>query len=145
MYGAELYSQDMDEEYEFLNIPNTIWAVFKHPYVVYPETTLSLYHQIYREWFPTSGYVQTEGAIFAHEKIWWNNSEVFIEEMFISPELQRQGYGTELIHTVEGYIKEHKLAGFTLTTNRFAPAPKFYRKNGFVDCDHVLYMGKEVL
>lgn len=88
---------------------------------------------------------KVKGAIFAHEKIWWNNSEVFIEEMFISPELQRHGYGTELIHTVEGYIKEHKLAGFTLTTNRFAPAPKFYRKNGFVDCDHVLYMGKEVI
>ncbi len=84
------------------------------------------------------------GAIFAHEKNWWNNSEVFIEEMFISPELQRHGYGTELLHTVESYIKEHKLAGFTLTTNRFTPAPDFYRKNGFVDCDHVLYMGKGI-
>ncbi len=88
---------------------------------------------------------KVKGAILAHEKIWWNNSEVFIEEMFISPELQRQGYGTELLHTVESYIKEHKLAGFTLATNRFAPAPNFYRKNGFVDCDHVLYMGKGVL
>lgn len=85
------------------------------------------------------------GAIFAHEKIWWNNSEVFIEEMFISPKLQRQGYGTELIHEVESYINEHKLAGFTLATNRFAPAPDFYRKNGFVDYDHVLFMGKEVM
>lgn len=84
-----------------------------------------------------------KGAIFGHEKIWWNNSEIFIDEMFISPELQRQGYGTELIHTVESYIKEYKLAGFTLTTNRFAPASKFYRKNGFVDYDHVLFMGKE--
>lgn len=61
MYGAELYSQDMDEEYELLSIPDTLWAVFKHPYVVYPETTLSLYQLIYSEWFPTSGYVQTEG------------------------------------------------------------------------------------
>lgn len=34
--------------------------------------------------------------------------------------------------------------GFTLTTNRFAPAPDFYRKNGFIDCDHVLYMGKGI-
>lgn len=85
-----------------------------------------------------------KGAIFGHEKIWWNNSEVFIDEMFISPELQRQGYGTELIHSMESYIKEHKLAGFTLTTNRFASAPNFYRKNGFVDYDHVLFMGKEI-
>lgn len=85
------------------------------------------------------------GAIFTHEKIWWNNSEIFIDEMFITPAYQRQGYGTVLLQTVESYIKEHKLAGFTLTTNRFAPAPNFYRKNGFVDCDHVLYMGKEVI
>jgi aminoglycoside 6'-N-acetyltransferase I len=82
------------------------------------------------------------GAIFAHEKIWWNNNEIFVDEMFISPSYQRQGYGTELLKMVENYIKEHKLAGFTLTTNRYAPAPAFYRKNGFVDCEHVLYMGK---
>jgi hypothetical protein len=41
--------------------------------------------------------------------------------------------------------KEHKLAGFTLTINRFAPTSIFYRKNVFVDYDYVLYMGKEVI
>lgn len=87
---------------------------------------------------------EIKGAIFAHEKIWWNNSEVFIDEMFITPGLQRQGYGSKLLQTVEEYIKEHNLAGFTLTTNRYAPAPDFYRKNGFVDCEHVLYMGKSM-
>lgn len=84
------------------------------------------------------------GAIFTHEKIWWNNSEIFIDEMFITPSYQRLGYGAELLQTVENYIKEHKLAGFTLTTNRFAPAPAFYKKNGFIDYDHVLYMGKVI-
>lgn len=86
---------------------------------------------------------EMKGAIFCHEKIWWNNSEVFIDEMFVSPELQRQGYGTELLNAVGDYIKEHKLAGFTLTTNRYAPAPNFYRKNGFYDCEHILYMCQE--
>lgn len=76
MYGAELYSQDMDEEYESLNIPDTIWAVFKYPYVVYPETTLLLYHQIYSEWFPTSGYVHTEGACM--EKCYNDYIEVWL-------------------------------------------------------------------
>lgn len=85
-----------------------------------------------------------KGAIFCHEKIWWNNNEVFIDEMFISPELQKQGYGTELLSVIENYIKEHNLAGFTLTTNRFAPAPKFYKKNGFSDAEHILFMFKEV-
>ena len=48
------------------------------------------------------GYVLEEGneimgGIFAHEKVWWNNSEIFVEEMFIKPEQQRKGYGSMLI------------------------------------------------
>lgn len=84
------------------------------------------------------------GAMFCHEKIWWNNSEIFVDEMFVHPDFQQKGYGSELIIAAEQYVKEHKLAGFTLSTNRYAPAPQFYKKNGFVDCDHVLFMGKEV-
>ncbi|WP_010243329.1 GNAT family N-acetyltransferase [Acetivibrio cellulolyticus] len=85
-----------------------------------------------------------KGAIFCHEKIWWNNNEIFIDEMFVSPEIQRQGYGTELLNIIENHIKEHNLAGFTLSTNRFTPAPNFYRKNGFSDAEHVLFMYKEI-
>lgn len=95
------------------------------------------------------GYVVCEdeniiGALFAHEKIWWNNSEVFIEEMFIIPERQRAGLGTLLLNAVEEYIAENNLAGMTLSTNKYAPAPLFYKKNGFDDCEHVLFMAKEV-
>ena len=84
------------------------------------------------------------GGIFAHEKVWWNNSEVYIEEMFIKPTLQRSGYGSLLIKKISEYISEKGLAGITLSTNRYAPAPDFYRKNGFVDCEHVLFMAKEM-
>lgn len=83
------------------------------------------------------------GAVFAHEKVWWNRSEVFVEEMFISPEHQRKGIGSLLIREIETYIKENSLCGITLSTNRYAPAPAFYRKNGFYDCEHVLFMAKE--
>lgn len=84
------------------------------------------------------------GAMFCHEKIWWNNSELFIDEMFILPKQQRRGYGSALIGAAESYVREHQLAGFTLSTNRCSPAPQFYKKNGFVDCGHVLFMGKEI-
>ena len=84
------------------------------------------------------------GGIFAHEKVWWNNSEVFVEEMFVKPELQRNGHGSLLLAKVEEYVKEKGLAGITLSTNKYAPAPYFYRKNGFVDCEHVLFMAKEM-
>ena len=84
------------------------------------------------------------GGIFAREKIWWNNSEVFVEEMFIRPDRQGKGLGLMLLGEMEAYVREKGLAGITLSTNRYAPAPAFYRKNGFVDCGHVLYMAKEI-
>ena len=94
------------------------------------------------------GYVAEEdgaviGGLFAHEKVWWNNSEVFIEEMFIRPDKQGKGYGSMLLGRVETYVREKGLAGITLSTNRYAPAPNFYRKNGFSDCGHVMFMAKE--
>lgn len=84
------------------------------------------------------------GAMFTHEKIWWNNSELFIDEMFIIPDMQRKGYGKMLIKAAGNYVSEHKLAGFTLSTNKYAPAPEFYKKNGFSVCEHILFMCKEV-
>ena len=95
------------------------------------------------------GYIAEEnskvvGGLFAHEKIWWNNSEVFIEEMFVTPVKQGNGIGTALLKAVEKYIKEKHLAGVTLSTNKYAPAPKFYEKNGYMNCEHVMFMAKEL-
>ena len=95
------------------------------------------------------GYVLEEdgevlGGLFAHEKIWWNNTEVFVEEMFVKPEQQGNGYGSMLLQQVEKYIQEKGLAGMTLLTNKYAPAPKFYEKNGFGVSEHIIYMYKEV-
>ena len=95
------------------------------------------------------GYVAEEDSViiagmFAHEKIWWNNSEVFVEEMFVTPKRQGCGIGTALLKEVEKYILEKQLAGITLSTNKYAPAPKFYEKNGFVSCEHVMFMAKEL-
>lgn len=84
------------------------------------------------------------GGVFAYEKVWWNNSEIFVEEMFIRPKLQRRGYGTMLMRQLEKHVNQNKFAGITLSTNKYAPAPGFYRKNGFADCEHVLFMAKEI-
>lgn len=64
--------------------------------------------------------------------------------MFIHPDFQRKGYGSLLLDEIEKYVKENKLAGVTLSTNKYAPAPLFYRKNGFTDCEHVIFMAKEI-
>ena len=84
------------------------------------------------------------GGIFAREKVWWNNSEIFVEEMFIKPEVQGMGYGSKLLGQVEAYAKEKGLAGITLSTNKYAQAPQFYRKNGFTDNECIMFMWKEV-
>ncbi len=85
------------------------------------------------------------GSVFAHEKVWWNNSEVFAEEMFVKPEFQHKGYGSMPLRQIEKYVNECGLAGITLSTNKYAPAPGFYRKNGFSDGEHVLFMAKETV
>lgn len=95
------------------------------------------------------GYVIEEdglilGALFAREKVWWSGSEVYIEELFVRPDCQQKGFGSLLLRFVQSYASEKGLAGITLSTNRYAPAPLFYKKNGFVDCEHVLFMCKEL-
>ena len=50
-----------------------------------------------------------------------------------------------LINAAEEYVSKHKLAGLTLCTNKYAPAPNFYRKNGFTDNEFIMFMYKENL
>ncbi len=57
-------------------------------------------------------------SVYNHEtwQCFWSfedNNEIFVEEMFVSPELQRQGYGTALLKAVESHIKEKGLAACT--------------------------------
>lgn len=85
----------------------------------------------------------TLGGIFARERVWWNNIEVFVEELFIRPDCQRMGLGTVLLSAVEDHVRKKGLAGITLTTNRYAPAADFYRKNGFEESGHVVFLYRE--
>ena len=45
---------------------------------------------------------------------------------------------------INEYVKKHSLAGMTLLTNKYAPVSKFYKKNGFENCEHVIFMAKEM-
>lgn len=84
------------------------------------------------------------GAMFAHKKTWWTNDEVFVDELFIKPDSQNNGYGKALIQHGENYCKARGLAGLTLLTNRYMPSKQFYEKNGFTLAEHVIYFYKEV-
>jgi len=84
------------------------------------------------------------GAAFAREKIWWNNSEIYLEELFIRPDMQKKGFGKALLQKLEQDASANGWAGVTLSTNRYAPAAAFYKRNGYDVCEHVCFMAKEI-
>ena len=71
------------------------------------------------------------GCIFALRKISGSKEEIYINEMAVLPERQGQGIGKQLLNTVKDYSKDKGLAGIVLYTSEYAPAAKFYEKNGF--------------
>ena len=82
------------------------------------------------------GYVYEEddvviGCIFALCKISGSKKEIYINEMAVLPERQGQGIGKQLLNAVKDYSKDKGLAGIVLYTSEYAPAAKFYEKNGF--------------
>ena len=82
------------------------------------------------------GYVYEEnkevlGCIFALCKISGSKKEIYINEMAVLPERQGFGIGKQLLNAVKDYSKNNGLAGIVLYTSEYAPAAKFYEKNGF--------------
>lgn len=82
------------------------------------------------------------GAVCCHEKVWWNKSEIVVEELFVMPERQGKGIGSALLAAVEDLARERKLAGVTLSTNSLAPAAKFYSHRGYERNESVICMYK---
>lgn len=82
------------------------------------------------------------GAAFCHSRTWWTNDELFVDEFYIANNKQRMGLGGELMAAVEAYTKAMGLAGVTLLTNRYFPAMDFYRKLGFEEAGHVVFLYK---
>lgn len=84
------------------------------------------------------------GALFAHCKTWWTNDELFVDEFYIAPRLQRKGYGKKLLAHTEHYAKSQELTGLTLLTNQYFPAKAFYEKNGYAHAESVIFMYKKL-
>jgi len=83
-------------------------------------------------------------ALFGHEKTWWTKDELFIDELYVSNKMQGKGFGGKLLEKAESYVKERKLAGITLLTNKYMPSASFYQGRGFIKGEHVLFMYKEL-
>lgn len=83
-------------------------------------------------------------AVIGHQKTWWKQDEVVVEELFISPRYQGQGHGKTLLQQVEDFCKEQGLLGIILLTNRKMPANHFYHKMGFTTEEDIIFKYKEV-
>ena len=82
------------------------------------------------------GYVYEENSqivrcVFALCRISGSKKEIYINEMAVLPEKQGQGIGSRLLDAVREYSREIGSAGLVLYTSEYAPAAKFYEKNGF--------------
>lgn len=79
-------------------------------------------------------------GMFAHERTWFDNSEIYIDEVFVKPTMQGKGLATILINKAKEIVKENNMLGLTLMTRRGYPAEKVYQKNDFVADQHLMFM-----
>jgi aminoglycoside 6'-N-acetyltransferase I len=85
------------------------------------------------------------GAVFAHQKTWWTNSQLFIDEFFIAPNKQRMGYGQKLMDHCNTYATQNHLEILVLMTNKYMPSYKFYNKIGYTTTEQFVFMFKQVI
>ncbi|MCL2198214.1 MAG: GNAT family N-acetyltransferase [Defluviitaleaceae bacterium] len=84
------------------------------------------------------------GAVFAYTKTFYKGDEIYIDELFISPDHQRKGYGLALMGEIEKYARENSLTCITLLTAVHHPAYDFYEKQGYEASKNMTFMYKVV-
>jgi len=84
------------------------------------------------------------GAMFARYRTWWNNKQIYVDELFISPDAQGKGLGKQLISHAEAYCLDNNIEMITLMTNKFMPAMKFYENLDFIKVDQFAFLFKQV-
>ena len=85
------------------------------------------------------------GATFCHMKNHYKGDEIFIDEMFISPDFQRKGYGMKLMNEIETFAKANSCISITCLTGKGKPAFEFYEKFGCKHMEHLVFMHKRML
>lgn len=120
----------------------------EHWGIDWTEDTAAEYLTDYFEQKRFVGYVYEEndhilGCIFAVCKLSGSKQELYINEMAVLPERQGHRIGKQLLNAVKEYSAENGLAGIVLYTSAYAPAAKFYEKNGFQISDGTICMYSE--
>jgi len=85
------------------------------------------------------------GAVFCHASTYYKGSEVFIDELFVSPECRRRGYGKLLMEEVEAHAKAQGHASITLLTNKGYPSHGFFKGQGYRESGFMVFIFKKMI
>ncbi|WP_438315607.1 GNAT family N-acetyltransferase [Sporosarcina sp. FA9] len=84
------------------------------------------------------------GFIFGAHKVWWSGNEFFINEMCVSTEIQKTGIGSILLNYLLKKLDSEKVSNLSLLTDRGIPAEAFYKKNGFMEIERLMFLSRDV-
>jgi ribosomal protein S18 acetylase RimI-like enzyme len=84
------------------------------------------------------------GFIISREESYNSGSQITIEELVISKELQGMGIGKKLVNEVEEHAKKKNIKFIHLSTNKKAPAYGFYKHLGYIPNEQTVFLRKEL-
>lgn len=74
---------------------------------------------------------QLLGLCLGHIRKWWRGDDYIIEEMCVSPELQRTGIGSRMLAEIRAMLMPDQIFNLILITETRSPSEQFYLRNGF--------------
>lgn len=84
------------------------------------------------------------GICLGRIRHWYTGTEFWIDELGLVPGAQGAGVGREFLGRVETALKQRKLTGIVLITDRTMPAYGFYQKQGFEELKTQVLFAKEL-
>ncbi|MFD1929169.1 GNAT family N-acetyltransferase [Sporosarcina siberiensis] len=84
------------------------------------------------------------GFIFGAHRVWWSGNEFFINEMCVNAEKQKNGIGSMLLNYLLKELDSENVSNLSLLTDRGIPAEAFYKKNGFIEIDRLMFLSRDV-
>lgn len=73
------------------------------------------------------------GVSLGRIKHWYTGVEYWIDDLAVLPRFQGNGYGSQFIDMIEGFVKENGIVGIVLFTEKEIPAYGLYVKKSFVE------------
>jgi ribosomal protein S18 acetylase RimI-like enzyme len=87
---------------------------------------------------------QIVGLIAIRKSYYSIGQMAFIEELLVKEQFQGKGIGKSLVKKAEEDLKKDNIKFIYLSTNKRAPAVKFYKALGYRPSKNVLFMNKKL-